>query len=307
MFAVWGSQSSGKTTLAVNLAVLLSTAGFMTCLVSANDHGEFQSFLGVGIPKGKGMYAALSSGRNVRESLTEAKHNLCILEAATGGDAYDLTNIMEDQAHGIIEDLRDQFTFVIVDCTPSKESVFTGIGIVEADKVIVCIPHRASAATWHISNKQMLEAIANKTVYVDCNTREGGCNMDQLLASIDLPECEVRIPCVDSAYLCENRSRPIVQQSGRAEKKYKNQLLKLMNIILGIQAKEAATAKKNREKVKRGEAVDVDRRGLDVDDPRRIHTTTGLSSVQKKGGRSTDRDDEEAMRRLRERRGNSPR
>lgn len=61
-----------------------------------------------------------------------------------------------------------------------KESTFTGVGLAESDKVIVAIPHRVSAATWHIANTQMLEAVAGKTIYVDVNTREGGCDMDQL-------------------------------------------------------------------------------------------------------------------------------
>ena len=54
------------------------------------------------------------------------------------------------------------------------------MGLAESDKVIVAIPHRVSAATWHIANTQMLEAVAGKTIYVDVNTREGGCDMDQL-------------------------------------------------------------------------------------------------------------------------------
>lgn len=61
-----------------------------------------------------------------------------------------------------------------------KESTFTGVGLAESDKVIVAIPHRVSAATWHIANTQMLEAVAGKTIYVDVNTREGGYDMDQL-------------------------------------------------------------------------------------------------------------------------------
>lgn len=246
MFAIWGAPGGGKTTMAVNMAVLLADSGYMTCLVSGTDHGELQAFFGTAIPKGKGLYAAISNGRNVREALTEARPNLCILELDTGGDSFDVAGITPEQVTHMLADLRDQFSYVIVDCTSHKESTFTGMGLAQADKVIVCIPHRVSAATWHIANGQMLEAIASKTFYVDVNTREGGCNMDQLLAGIDLPECDTKLGCVDSAYLCENISKPIVLQSGKAEKKYKKALLDLVKYIIDVEEDEKAAQKRNR-------------------------------------------------------------
>ncbi len=218
MIAVWGAPGAGKTTLAVNMATVLADSGYMTCLVSGTDHGELQAFFGTSIPKGKGLYAAISNGRNVRESLTQARPNLCILELDTGGDSFDIVSITPDQVQHMLSDLRDQFSYVVVDCTSHKESTFTGVGLAESDKVIVAIPHRVSAATWHIANTQMLEAVAGKTIYVDVNTREGGCDMDQLLSSMGLPDCDFKLNCVDAAYLCENTGRPIVTNSGRAEK-----------------------------------------------------------------------------------------
>ena len=59
MFAIWGAPSGGKTTLAVNMAVLLADSGYMTCLVSCADHGELQTFLSVAVQEGKGLQAAL--------------------------------------------------------------------------------------------------------------------------------------------------------------------------------------------------------------------------------------------------------
>jgi len=238
VFAIWGAPGGGKTTLAVNMAVLLADSGYMTCLVSGTDHGELQAFFGTAIPKGKGLYAAISNGRNVRESLTEARSNLCLLELDTGGDYFDIADIGTQQVTQMLGDLRDQFTYVIIDCTNHKEAAFTGLGLAEADKVLVCIPHRVSAATWHIANRQMLEAIAPKAIYVDVDNRAGGCNMEQLLHSIDLEECDIKIGCVESAYLCENTSRPIVLQSGKAEKKYKQTVLELVKYILEVEQEE---------------------------------------------------------------------
>lgn len=247
VFAIWGANGAGKTTLAANMAVVLADSGYMTCLVSASDHGELQAFFGTAVPKDKGLYAAISSGRNVREALIEARPNLCLLELDTGGDAYDIANVTPKQVKDMLADLRDQFSYVIIDCTNYKESVFTGLGLVEADKVITCIPHRVTAATWHFANAQMLDALGEKTFFVDVDTRDGGCNMEQLLASIGLPECDIRIPCVNTAYECENESRPIVLQSGRSERRYKKAILTLIKFLLDIEDEESATAKKNRK------------------------------------------------------------
>lgn len=258
LFAIWGPPGGGKTTLAANLAVVLADSGYMTCLVSASDHGELQAFYGTAIPKGKGLYAAYSSGRNVREALTQARPNLCLLELDTGGDAYDIANITTEQITNMMEDLRDQFTYVIIDCTSYKESAFTGIGLVEADKVVVCIPHRVSAATWHIANHQMLDAIRAKTFFVDCNTREGGCEMAQLLDVIGLPECDIKLGLVDDAYRWENEGKPIVLHTGKRERLYKKAVLKLIQSLLNIESEERSKTKKNRRDRKKKEAAGED-------------------------------------------------
>ena len=78
----------------------------------------------------------------------------------------------------------------------------------------------------------MIDAVAHKIIYVDANTREGGCDMDQLLSSMGLPDCDFKLGCVDAAYLCENTGRPIVTTSGRAEKKYRAAVLRLVKSIL---------------------------------------------------------------------------
>lgn len=248
VYAIWGGPMGGKTTLAVNIATVLANSGKMTCLVSANDHGELQAFFGTSISKNKGLYAAMSGGRNVREFLIEAMPNLCILEPDTGGDSFDISTITKAQVDKIIDDLSDQFNYVIIDCTNHKDSAFTGFGLAKADKVVVCIPHRVSAATWHIANRQMLNALAVKTLFVDCDTREDGCDMEQLLASINLPECLVRVAYTPSAYLRENTSKPIVLGSNKHEKRYKKSILKILQLLLEVESEEEQEAKKNRQK-----------------------------------------------------------
>ena len=245
VFAVWGAPNGGKSTVAVNMATVLADSGFMTCLVSAADHGELQAFFQAAIPRNKGLYAAISNGRNVREALTEARPNLCLLELDTGGDTYEVANISPDQVNRIITELRDQFSYVIIDCTNYKDAIFTGLGLVEADKVVVCIPHRVSAATWHIANEQMLDAVMAKTVYVDANIHEGGADMEQLLESIGLQECPIKINRVRSAFYCENTGNVIVLQGGREERKYKKAIMDLIQMLLSLEEETKRAIKKD--------------------------------------------------------------
>lgn len=240
VFAIWGSPAGGKSTLAVNMAVILADSGYMTCLVSAADHGELQTFLGTAIPQNKGLNAALSNGRHVRESLTEARPNLFILEPSTGGDAYDIANLRTEQIDRIISDLRDHFAYIIIDCMYYKESVFTGLGLAAADKVVVCMPYRANAAIWYTANMKMQENIANKTMLVLCDTREGGCQEGQLLGSIGVSNVAVKLPLVPSAYMCENIARPIVLNNGKCERRYKEAVLKLVRALLEVEQRERA-------------------------------------------------------------------
>lgn len=234
VFAVWGPPGGGKTTVAVNMATVLASSGHMVCLVSATDHAELQTFFNATIPKNKGIYAALSNGHNVREALWEARDNLFLLEMDSGGDAFDIVNISQTQVRSLMVELRDQFNFIIIDCTSHKESVFTGLGLVEADKVVVPIPHRASAGPWHIANTQMLEAIGAKIVYVDNDTRGRGCSMEQVLLSAGLPACPVKCRYVPEAYEWEAMGEPIVTHGGRG-KAFLKSIQHLLSLLIQLE------------------------------------------------------------------------
>ena len=48
--AIWGAPGGGKTTLAVNMATILADTGYLTCVVSAADHGQLQYFFNAAVP-----------------------------------------------------------------------------------------------------------------------------------------------------------------------------------------------------------------------------------------------------------------
>lgn len=235
VIAVWGSPGSGKTTLAVNLAAILAEEGNLVCLVSSNDHGELQTFFGQAIPKEKGIKAALDGRHNVRDSLVEVRHNLFLLEPAIGTEAHDTSASTMSQAQNVFSGLRDQFTYVILDCVAhAGVSAFIGQGLSDADHILVCVPHRCSAATWHIANHLMFseDALGPKCVYLDSDVRMGGCNMEQLLTGARVEACSHKIPYVEDAFRYENTCKVMALQSGKAEGLYKKALVDVINGLL---------------------------------------------------------------------------
>lgn len=322
--AIWGAPGGGKTTLAVNMATILADTGYLTCVVSAADHGQLQYFFNAAVPKNKGLYAAVSNGKNVREALVEARQNLFILELETGGDSLDIYNIDPMVIANIIEDLKSQFTYVIIDCTNYKESVVTGVGLAEADKVVLCIPHRASAVTWQIANEQMLKEYGHKALYLDCDIHEDGegVKMEQLLRTLALPECSVRVNYVRSAFYCENTGRLIVLQGGKQMKEYRRNCLHLINTLLALeeedesQANLAKAGKKQQKKKKRGlfgrrrESDDAEdfgaydepekERPLTKQEKDRLYQQNLAGRQHKQTTREQTRAEEEAIRRARQ-------
>ena len=259
VIAVWGAPGSGKSTLAVNMATILADSGYMTCLVSASDFGRLQTFFGAAIPRGKGTIAAVTSGHNVREALVEVRPNLCLLEMDTAGDSVEAI-ITPEHVDRILSELRDQFTYVFVDCTNYKESVFTGYGLSYADKIICCVPHEVAGAMWHISNEQFFNVLGPKTMYIDMDFKLGGTDFQILLESIQVPSCLVKFGPVKSATFCENNGKLIVHLGGREEKRYKDAVMKLIKMLLALEDEDSSAAKKALAKKAKEEKREAKRR-----------------------------------------------
>jgi len=248
VIAIYGGPHSGKTTLAANMATILADSGYMTCLVSASDFAELQFFFKAAIPETKGLNHAVSSGRNVRESVVEVRPNLCLLEMDSDGDSYAVSIEGEDVLR-IIRELRDQFTYVIIDCTSYKGDFL--IGIPEADKVVVCVSHDAKMSTWHRSNLEMLTPLASRTVYVDSDISQGGTDFELITELVQVREFAAKLNYVKSANYCENNGMLIVHQMGKQERRYKDAVLKLIKVIVALEEEDTTAVKTGKAKKKK--------------------------------------------------------
>ncbi|HEY4280242.1 MAG TPA: ParA family protein [Conexibacter sp.] len=131
----------GKTTTAVNLAACVAEAGYDALLVDMD--AQANATVGLGIPKDSApsIYDVLAGDATMAEAVrpTGIEH-LSLVPASPdlAGASVELPRIegSETRLRESIADVREQFTFTIIDCPPSLGPL-TVNALVAADRVIV--------------------------------------------------------------------------------------------------------------------------------------------------------------------------
>ncbi|MGB0167616.1 MAG: ParA family protein, partial [Luteibaculum sp.] len=115
----------GKTTTSINLSAALGALDFKTLIIDADPQANATS--GVGFdPKEieNSIYECLVDGINPRDIIMETENpNLYILPAHIDlvGAEIEMINMpkREYMMKGVIEKFKDDFDFILIDCSPS--------------------------------------------------------------------------------------------------------------------------------------------------------------------------------------------
>ncbi len=198
VLAVWGSPSSGKTTVAVHLAkylsskkknVLLIFADMTTppvpCICPASELEGERSL-------GSILAAAHVTENLIRKNCVFYKRNdhLSMTGLLKGENVFSYPPYEETQARELIEEARKIAPFVIIDCSSVIASdVLSAVALMEADTVLRLVTCDLKSISYLSSQLPLLKDHkwdADKQLKVASNVRpqEADTHMEQVLGAV---------------------------------------------------------------------------------------------------------------------------
>lgn len=226
--AIWGAPQSGKTTLAVNLAYVLSRGDKSVCLISPVTYSELSAFLGVKIAEENSLSAALRGGTPLRQTVLKVDELFYVLASPSAASALD-GDYSGEQVKTLLELARLTFDVVLVDCLSETNDLFSAWALNRSDKVFLCVGGHVSGVLWHRANKKALQAARDKTLYVGSEVIPG----IDYAAMYKLLECTpvIRIPYIREAPLFQNERRFLFGLSGKKGRTYAGAIDRLYKAV----------------------------------------------------------------------------
>lgn len=162
--AIYGAPQSGKTTVAVHLAIASARAGNRTCLISLADFAEIPALFATQIPQENSLQTALQEGTVKKaHQLENQLFTLCAGSAYNAFDAYEYTL---DHAKKLLEIAAANFDVVIVDCAAAPTALFAAWALNRAEHVLLCMGSRQGMSLWQHAYRRLLEPLEHKLVRV---------------------------------------------------------------------------------------------------------------------------------------------
>lgn len=165
IITVCGGHGSGKTTVAVNLAYLLSQKFIVGILSTNMTFGSVQRLLNTDVNENNGLYSLITSKGDISKAFTPCKDNknLFIMSLSNHNDCLSLADeelaLSGDEAKELICEMRDMFQFLIVDCEPEINNPLSVYSLVYANGIINLIKPTVMGIEFHNSYKALFSAL----------------------------------------------------------------------------------------------------------------------------------------------------
>ncbi len=162
----------GKSTTAVNLSAALGMRGKRVLVVDFDPQGNATS--GFGLDKDKlklDVYSALMDSRPIKETIShDATEGVDVAPATIqlAGAEIELVSVMarESVLRYVLEDVRDEYDFIFVDCPPSL-GLLTVNALVAADSLLIpiqCEFYALEGLTKLLESMRMVKGRLNPTL-----------------------------------------------------------------------------------------------------------------------------------------------
>ena len=184
---VWGKNGCGKTALAFNLAAWLAQNKNLVGYVSAEDYAEIPTYLGVSVPSTKGLKAAKDAPtEHIKNFYFEPIRDfgLFVLSPAPDCDSFDLAGFDKAFGRRVIQESKEVFDILIIDCTTHKENAITGEALALSDAVVIPVNDDITYPQWYQSNSRIFDAIKVRTYFVESMTN-GYANIQAIFKAMN--------------------------------------------------------------------------------------------------------------------------
>lgn len=229
IITVWGSNGSGKTTIAANLGIAIAERNLMVGIISSKlYYGELQGIFAKRLENDKGIYNAIANGCNTKNMFESAitGSNLFFLSVPNGFDAMLLTAVSGDTAKELIEDAVMRFDYIIIDGNEELNNPISSIGLTMSSKIVIA--HRASTkdCIWQASmeNTMQLLNLTDKAVHI-LNGYDKTCDKMTYMNNVGV-KFDFELPYIANGKILENSGRPFYTSS-TVSNEYKKTMQKL--------------------------------------------------------------------------------
>lgn len=184
IYAVWGSNGSGKTALAMEIATVIGAMGKTVCIISAEDYCEMAIRFGQMYPPENSITEVVKEPQRIRSCCHEVTKNVFFLGASYADTALSL-HFTGSQAEILLQTANAIYDIVLVDCTTWKANAITGKAMALSKIIFIPIPAKATAKMWLQANRQTLLQKASSLAYV-LNETTPYFDFESMLSDIDI-------------------------------------------------------------------------------------------------------------------------